>query len=67
VFDSGEKSALTDAGGNWTTGDMAAGKYVIRVWARNGWSATVGGSSRMIALVPAGVSAGKLFGQRRVA
>jgi uncharacterized delta-60 repeat protein len=67
VLDSGEKSVLTDSGGNWSFKDLPAGTYVVRIAPVSGWKSTVPTSGSYTFTLSAGKTAtGKLFGQRRV-
>jgi hypothetical protein len=66
VFDSTEKSVLTDASGNWTLGNLSAGTYRVRVVQQTGWARTTPTSGSYSVTVAAGASStGNAFGERR--
>jgi hypothetical protein len=68
VFDSTERSVLTDSSGNWSFKTLAAGTYRIRVVQQSGWSRTTPTAGyHGVTLSSGGTSTGKLFGQRRIA
>jgi hypothetical protein len=67
LFDAGERSVLTDAGGNWGFKDLTAGSYVIRMGKPRGWAYTnpAGGSHGLT--LTSGQVVKAVFGVRRIA
>ena len=66
VFDSTEKSVLSDSAGNWTFKDLPAGTFVVRVVSQAGWTRTTPTTgSYTITLSAAQSSTNRLFGMRR--
>jgi uncharacterized delta-60 repeat protein len=68
VFDSSEKSVLTDASGNFAFKDLAAGTYKVRVVTQSTWTRTTPTSGYFSITLAAGASStGKLFGVKKIA
>ena len=66
VFDSTEKSVLTDSSGNWSFKDLAAGTHRVRVLQQTGWTRTTPTSGyHSVTLTSGQTSTGRLFGERR--
>jgi len=68
VFNSTERSVLTDAAGNWSFKNLAAGTYRVRVVQQSGWTRTTPTAGYYSVTLTSGqASTGKLFGERRIA
>jgi protocatechuate 3,4-dioxygenase beta subunit len=65
-FDSGERSVLTDASGNYRFTNLSAGTYRVRVVPQTGWRLTAPtGGLHLLTLASGRTATGKLFGLRR--
>ena len=68
VWDSTERSTLTDAGGNYSFKTLSAGTYRVRIVQQSGWTRTTPTAGYHSVTLTNGQSAtGKLFGERRIA
>ena len=65
VFQSTEANVLTDANGNWSFGNLAAGTYVVRIVLPAGKTLTTPtGGAFTVTVAAAATSTGKLFGEK---
>ncbi len=65
IYQSTEPSILTDANGNWSFGNLAAGTYVVRVVPQTGKVLTTPpGGAFTITVAAGGAVTGKLFGEK---
>jgi hypothetical protein len=67
VWQSSEKSTLSNASGGWAFKDLVAGTYKVRVASQSGWTRTTPTAGYFsLTLGNGGSSTGKLFGQHKV-
>src|SRR5205085_1002534 len=67
LLDSGEVSVLSDASGNWSFNNLAAGTYQIRIVRQAGWMRTMPANGYYTVTLTTGTaSTNRRFGQRRV-
>jgi uncharacterized delta-60 repeat protein len=66
IWQSSERSVLTDSGGKWSFANLTAGTYRIRVVQQSGWTRTTPTSGSFdVTLSNGTVRDGLLFGQKR--
>lgn len=66
IWQSGEKSVTSDASGNWSFKDLAAGTYRVRVVTQATWKLTSPTSGYPnVTLGAGGIASGKLFGAKK--
>ena len=67
IWDSTERSVLTDGSGNWSFKDLIAGTYRVRVVQQTGWTRTTPSVGyHGVTLTSGQTSTGKLFGEKHV-
>jgi len=63
-LDATERSTTTDAKGNWSFNGLAAGKYVIRVVPKSGYTRTTPSGAYTVTLAAGATATNKIFGEK---